>query len=439
MLALAGKLPPITERQRSWAFRHCFTPRAIYWPRKHEVRCLCCGQTAVWDKPFIESFVDVDQYDCPYCDRTTTIERYSRETTITREHELFTIITTFRGIQVARTFEVSRCNYRNDHFARYDINEVYQNWLLDNGKEIITGRQLHRSPLCTTWDFHLPLTILHHNASTTGQYAFSDMYDISGHFIYPDVRVTPLIRRNGWTCHLRHHSSRISLIEAMRWLLTVPTAEMLVKTGQFELFYNMVRREKKELPNLHSVRIANRNHYIVTDAQMWPDMLSMADDLGLDTHNPLIVCPDNLQEAHDCILRRFTRLQEKKRAAERLKSMKQWEEKYRASKARFFGICFGNDDIVITVIQSVADMADEGKAMHHCVFSAGYYKRDDCLILSARDREGRRIETIELSLKTFKVEQSRGRFNTTTPRHDEILALIDANINLIRQAATSAA
>jgi len=112
-----------------------------------------------------------------------------------------------------------------------------------------------------------------------------------------------------------------------------------------------------------------------------------------------------------------------------------WEKTYAQEKGRFFGICFGNEHIVITVVQSVAEMAEEGNAMHHCVYACGYYKKKESLILSAKDKDGNRIETIELNLKTFKVVQSRGVCNSNTPQHDEIINLINNNINLIKQAA----
>ena len=43
--------------------------------------------------------------------------------------------------------------------------------------------------------------------------------------------------------------------------------------------------------------------------------------------------------------------------------------------------------------------------MHHCVFSNQYYLKEDSLILSA-SIEGKRIETIELSLDTMLIAQS---------------------------------
>lgn len=74
--------------------------------------------------------------------------------------------------------------------------------------------------------------------------------------------------------------------------------------------------------------------------------------------------------------------------------------------------------------------------MHHCVFSNEYYSRPDSLILSARIAN-KRIETVELSLNTLKVVQSRGTCNSITPYHNRIIRLIEQNINEIkrRQAA----
>ena len=75
---------------------------------------------------------------------------------------------------------------------------------------------------------------------------------------------------------------------------------------------------------------------------------------------------------------------------------------------------------------------EEGVAMHHCVFSNRYYLREDSLILSATI-EGRRIETIEVSLQTLKVVQSRGVCNKNTEYHEQIVNLVNANRRLISQ------
>lgn len=437
ILALAVKLPEITERQRRWAFDNCFKGRAVVWPRKRQVRCMCCGETAVYDKVYIDSFLREGQYDCPYCGKTMDAERHEKDTKWT-EYRHFTVLTTFRGHQVARTWEVRRNNEPRTKYASYGINEIYQVWLTDDGREVITGRPLHRSINSTTWDFVKPLDIRRHNAGGAGYYQFDDVYDIAGNWLYPEVRVTPLLRRNGWRPELLKYQNMIAMTDAMKSLLTIPDDEMLVKTGQLDLFRYMVRRGHKEVPFRYAVRIANRNGYIVNDAQMWLDMLQMADELGRDTHNPKVVCPDDLRAAHDALLGPITRLHKRRDAEKRRREAGEWETRYTREKAPYLGIAFGDDDITVRPLQMVDEFAEEGKAMHHCVFGGGYYKKPDSLILTARDRDGKRLETVEVSLCAMTVLQSRAACNGTSPLHAQILALVCDNMYLIRRAKAEA-
>lgn len=47
--------------------------------------------------------------------------------------------------------------------------------------------------------------------------------------------------------------------------------------------------------------------------------------------------------------------------------------------------------------------------------------------MSAHDKDGNRIETIEFSLTENKVIQSRGVCNSNTELHDRIVNLVNAN------------
>ena len=80
----------------------------------------------------------------------------------------------------------------------------------------------------------------------------------------------------------------------------------------------------------------------------------------------------------------------------------------------------------------------EGNAMHHCVFQCEYYAKEESLILSAHDKEGNRIETIEFSLTEGKVIQSRGVCNKNTEHHDRIIHLVNANAHRILAAKQTA-
>ena len=76
--------------------------------------------------------------------------------------------------------------------------------------------------------------------------------------------------------------------------------------------------------------------------------------------------------------------------------------------------------------------------MHHCVFKCEYYARENSIILSAHDREGNRIETIEFSLTENKVVQSRGVCNKNTEYHDRIVNLVNANAHHFIKARVTA-
>lgn len=98
----------------------------------------------------------------------------------------------------------------------------------------------------------------------------------------------------------------------------------------------------------------------------------------------------------------------------------------------FFGISFTDGTIQVYVLESVQEPLDEGVAMHHCVFDNAYYLKEKSLIYSATNK-GKRIETIEVSLDTLKVVQSRGVCNKNTEYHDQIVSFFNSKRKLIRQ------
>ena len=133
-----------------------------------------------------------------------------------------------------------------------------------------------------------------------------------------------------------------------------------------------------------------------------------------------------MKKAHDRLVRKREEQIERERAEQRREQLVKDEKNYLKSKGKFFGLVFTD----VKVIESVAEMQLEGKLMHHCVGS--YHKRTDSLILSATI-DGKRIETVEVSLTTFKVVQSRGVCNSNTEYHDRIISLVESNAELIRK------
>lgn len=428
VVALSATLPPVSESQKRWAFEHCFARKAFLCKRK--AWCSVCGGDI--DASAISPLGVLlfgETVVCPHCGTKLKVENSRKQ-----KHEekwYYTIITTCHGYQVCRNFSVQKFIRRGEK-PYNDIDEVVQNWIAEDGHEEVIARPINAiAGYYDNWATNKPMAL--RDAKRHDPYR-PDKYRISGAWVYPGRRVLPLAKRNGYT---GRNQSGIPESEHVRLLLTDREAEMLEKNGQFAILSWKYSRGYREfcLPYAHAIRIANRNKYRVKDASMWFDYLDLLDYFHLDTHNAHYVCPSNLKAAHDRLYKRKARIEAQKEAEEKRKQAAKWEDDYKAQKGAYLGICFGNEDITITVLQSVAEFAEEGKAMHHCVYGANYFNKKDVLILSAKTADGKRLATIEFSLRSFKVVQCRGKCNAIPEQYDTIMQLINDNISLFQKVA----
>ena len=192
----------------------------------------------------------------------------------------------------------------------------------------------------------------------------------------------------------------------------------------FELF---LKDKSRKIDNYWaSIRICIRNGYKIKNAIAWCDYIDLLRIFGKDLYNAKYVCPANLKAEHD----RYVIKKAKANALLEIEKQLAKEDEYRQAKAKFFGLMFSDRLINVRVLESVAEIITEGKMMHHCVGS--YHSKADSLILSACI-DGKRIETIEISISQLKVIQSRGVCNKNTKYHKQIIALVENNIPLIEQ------
>lgn len=108
------------------------------------------------------------------------------------------------------------------------------------------------------------------------------------------------------------------------------------------------------------------------------------------------------------------------------------QKRYASDKKRFFGLCFYEKDLSISVIENVQDFMTEGDDLRHCVFTNEYYDRKDSLILSAK-MGGESVETIEISLSCMEIQQCRGMKNKPSKHHKQILSLLSQNLYRIKE------
>lgn len=219
-------------------------------------------------------------------------------------------------------------------------------------------------------------------------------------------------------------------------LLRDSRAETLLKTGQVTLLKHFAENPRTLDDYWPSIRIVTRSGYAITDAGMWCDYIDLLRFFNKDLRNAKYVCPADLEAEHDRYVELKREHYRKQREQERIREAMRHEQQYRDAKGRFFGIDLTDGKIHVRVLESIEQFRQEGEAMHHCVFTNEYYRRDDSLILSA-SIDGQRLETVEVSLSRLEVAQSRGVCNKDSPYHKQIIKLVQHNMHLIENRLTA--
>lgn len=428
VVALSEKLKPVSDAQKRWAKKHCFDHNAYMsagW-----LWCTECGK--MWmERPYMEAEEKGEgKTVCPYCQAKLEVKKSRKK----RENieTYMTIVDRVEEFQVLRHVHVQRVRGTyNGGETWYSMMEVCQQWLSAGNKELVIAKPMNMSG--TSWNWSGPLTL---KAERDTWYGLT-RYDING-YVYPRVKLLPQLVRNGLGKDF-HDITPATLVR--RLLNNDPWPEILLKNRQFSLLKHWFGVHGY-IRHTWAIKICNRNHYIVKDASMWVDYLELLDYFHLDTHNAHYVCPKNLKAEHDRLLKRKNKLEaERRRRMQEEKKLQDMEKmkrnihKFMEHIRPFLGMEIKDSDLVIRPLESVTQFYAEGKAMHHCVFANEYYARPECLILSARVG-GERMETLEVSLNTFEIIQSRAVCNGTSKHHDRIIRLMKENMWMIRNRAS---
>ena len=423
VLQLQKTMRPLTQKALQWVSdKH--DALALY-SKGGRVWCTRCGHIEnVLPKVLA---LDIETgFRCPCCGKVLKMrhDAYSR---YNNSYVFAVIAQVVKGWQVFRVVESCiTAVFGKD--ASLEQHEVWQAWISPQGREVLLSRRYSRSPYSFRWYYDTPIECpRRHNATATGYFALPDTFCTMNGAFYPHGKISAALR-------LRGFSSKLCSFDALGCSLRLfsPHMETLAKT-QPVLFAYLVRRGDFETPYFHAVKVCNRNGYRIADASLWLDLCDSLAAIGADTHNAHYVCPDDLNLAHDVATRRHAAMRRKEEQREAEKRIAEDDKRYKEEKKAFIGLTIESGDLRVVVLPSVAAFREEGKALSHCVFTNRYYAREDALILSARDTENNPIETIEVSLKSFEIVQSRGRSNQPSSRHAEIVNIVNSNMNLIKE------
>ena len=430
---LSKRLPKLTERQETYAYLHCFKHYAIKRADGTNI-CTECGHSWKSDHDLADTICGCT---CPHCGMQLEVLRTRKS--VFQENEYYSVITTCKQYQVIRFFFV-KSRYKAGQAAEYSMYEVVQRWIAPNGTVTTIARLRGMSIMYyDLWVEYSDMEIRKNGKLRA--------YDIYPECTYPRQRFIPELKRNGFKgdCH------GIRPYDLFKALLSDSRAETLMKAGRFEHLRYFLATPRIFDECWHSYKIALRRGYAINDISMWCDHIHLLLHFGKDIRNPHFISPADLRTEHDRLVAKRNAIAERERAErerqwerqrierehKRLERMEEDKATYLKDKANFLNLTFTDGLLLVHVLQDVDEFFEEGKAMHHCVHSNAYYKKKYSLILSATI-EGKRIETVEVSLKTFEVVQSRGVCNENTEYHDRIVSLVNDNINLIRQRMSAA-
>ena len=423
VMELSNRLPMFGLEVDKWAKENVVSHNG--YRTKKFIYCTECGQ--YFDNTGIK---DGRKEICPHCGTQLLITTSKKRTD--KEDRFFCIVDQFEGYQVFRYVYVLRSN-RTGKPVHYFIDEVMQKWMSDDEEVTIVakGRLMNSAYQFDGWSHNSEMQI---RMRGMGYNSFD--YEVYVHMTYPVQKWKGEYRKYGVNRQIKN-TDPYWLLKGVKYN---PKNETLLKAKQYSLL-GYVTNGNASFVNRYwpTIKICIRNKYIVKDASIYNDYLQLLDRYHKDLHNAFYVCPKNLNKAHDFYVakrRKELEKEEKERKEKEMLRQKAAEKEFLDRINKFIDLVISDNKLTIVPLKSLEDFKEEGDNMHHCVFSNGYWKRKDCIILSARIGE-KRIETVEVSLKTFEIVQSRGACNQNTEYHDRIIGLVRKNMNLIRQKLTA--
>ena len=408
VVAANEKLLQLNEAPIEWAYQKTINHYA-YRTASGKTTCMDCGHQ--WTTEPTSKYTH-----CPKCNASLKINDTRLRTM--NDKSYFSIVSIQDGLQVQRIFLMEVKTIKGSP-AQKSVMEIARYWTNEQGKTAVTA-------LKRTMGFYRDTFVRDGNLELRYD---NDVYAyLSDCYVYPHYEVLPILKRNG----LRGSIADMPFQPLIQGLLKDSRIETLMKCGRRrELSYFL--NHQRELDFCWaSLRIVLRQNYKINDVSLWVDYIKLLDKCGKDLNNAFYVCPIDLRSSHDRFLKMAERIREREEKERQRQIAIQNEARFKELKEKFFGLSFTDGTIIVSVLESIQEYYNEGDAMHHCVGQSEYFLKPNSLVFSARI-DGQRIETVELSLKTFQVIQSRGICNKNTKHHQHIINLVHKNVPLVQK------
>ena len=184
VVRLSSGLPELTDKQKAYAFEHCFKHHA-YRTKGGTITCSECGHRWKGRHTLAETICGCS---CPHCGKE--LEILDTRKRVFRGSAYYEIITTRKDYQVLRYFMVG-ATYKVGQKAEYSIREVVQWWIAPNGKtEVIARLRAMHTMYYDLWTEWSDMDLRSNKMLKA--------YNIDAYKTYPAMRIIPELRRNGF-------------------------------------------------------------------------------------------------------------------------------------------------------------------------------------------------------------------------------------------------
>lgn len=375
--------------------------------------------------------------------------------------DYYCVVTTCQGWQVTRYYLIHSSTGRNG-YAFESLTEISQRWMrMQDGQTELHVFELPKSmcwqwkaqPYCLTQPLSLKPWSTDYNRSGRTYMNMADCEIVPGRRFAPCFKEAGLAKAAGRVDEIALYKNKsladeikslpLSQKEVMplRRACYLPAkCESLFKMGETSLALEFLSRSVYAgyiSRYWKSFLVARRHGLKNIDWRLWLDYVHDLEELGRDIHSPKYLVPADLGQAHGSIVAKLQALRDKARREAERATIRDNEAVYKKMHGAYLGLAIVTPSgLTITPLQSVSAVYDEGEAMHHCIYTCGYWKRPDTLLLSAKDKDGKRVESIEVNLNELKVMQSRGVCNRETAFHKEIMKAMKDNMWRIDEIAS---